>query len=102
MYVTASMASGIRTNFGTMTKPLHVGKAASNGVTAAMLAKNGFEANMEALDGPWGFFSVFGKGFDVENIEGTGHTDGEVDFLTGETKFEFSGTIIVPKEKGKK
>jgi len=68
--ITASMASGIRTNFGTMTKPLHVGRAASNGVTAAMLAKNGFEADMEALDGPWGFFSVFGRGFDPERIVG--------------------------------
>lgn len=68
--ITASMASGIRTNFGTMTKPLHVGKAAGNGVTAAMLAKTGFEANTEALDGPWGFFSVFGRGFDVEQIAG--------------------------------
>jgi len=68
--ITASMASGIRTNFGTMTKPLHVGRAASNGVTAAMLAKNGFEADMEALDGPWGFFSVFGRGFDLDKIAG--------------------------------
>ena len=68
--ITASMASGVRTNFGTMTKPLHVGKAAGNGVTAAMLAKNGFEANKEALDGPWGFFSVFGRGFDVACIAG--------------------------------
>ncbi len=68
--ITSSMTSGIRTNFGTMTKPLHVGRAASNGITAAMLAQSGFEANMEALDGPWGFFSVFGRGFDVENIAG--------------------------------
>jgi len=68
--IASSMTSGIRTNFGTMTKPLHVGKAASNGVTAAMLAQSGYEANMEALDGPWGFFSVFGRGFDVENIAG--------------------------------
>ena len=68
--ITASMASGIRTNFGTMTKPLHVGRAAGNGVTAAMLAKDGFEADMAALDGPWGFFSVFGRGFDVEKIAG--------------------------------
>lgn len=68
--ITSSMTSGIRTNFGTMTKPLHVGRAAHNGVTAALLAQSGFEANMEALDGPWGFFSVFGRGFDVENIAG--------------------------------
>jgi len=68
--ITSSMTSGIRTNFGTMTKPLHVGRAASNGVTAAMLAQSGYEANMEALDGPWGFFSVLGRGFDIEQIAG--------------------------------
>jgi 2-methylcitrate dehydratase PrpD len=31
----ASFAAGIRCNFGTMTKPLHVGRACENGVTAA-------------------------------------------------------------------
>ena len=66
--IAASMSSGIRANFGTMTKPLHVGKAAQNGVTAAMLAKKGFEADRDALDGPWGFFSVLGRGFDIEKI----------------------------------
>ena len=35
--MTASMASGIRANFGTMTKPLHVGRAAQNGVSATLL-----------------------------------------------------------------
>lgn len=68
--ITASMASGIRANFGTMTKPLHVGRAAQNGVSAALLAQAGFEADPNALDGPWGFFQVFGKGFDAERIAG--------------------------------
>ena len=36
--IAASFAAGIRCNFGTMTKPLHVGRAAENGVTAALLA----------------------------------------------------------------
>src|SRR5437773_1620088 len=42
--MTASMASGVTSNFGTMTKPLHVGQAARNGVLAARLAKAGFTA----------------------------------------------------------
>jgi 2-methylcitrate dehydratase PrpD len=66
--MTASMASGIRANFGTMTKPLHVGRAAQNGVTAALLAQGGFEADPDGLDGPWGFFQVFGRGADSERI----------------------------------
>ena len=66
----SSMGSGIRVNFGTMTKPLHVGMASQNGVTTALLAKGGFEANMDALDGPWGFFQVQGGGVDREKIVG--------------------------------
>jgi len=68
--ITASMASGIRVNFGTMTKPLHVGRAAQNGVSAALLASDGFEADPDGLDGPWGFFQVFGRGLDAERIVG--------------------------------
>ena len=50
--IAASLAAGIRCNFGTMTKPLHVGRAAENGVTAALLAARGFTADPDALDGP--------------------------------------------------
>jgi 2-methylcitrate dehydratase PrpD len=70
MGIAASMGSGIRANFGTMTKPLHVGGAAHNAVLAALLAKDGFEGNMDSLHGPWGFFQVMGGGFDMEKITG--------------------------------
>jgi 2-methylcitrate dehydratase PrpD len=68
--IAASSAGGIRANFGTMTKPLHVGRAAESGVRAAVLAGWGFTADPEALDGPWGFFRVLGGGFDPEKIVG--------------------------------
>jgi 2-methylcitrate dehydratase PrpD len=70
--IAASMASGIRVNFGTMTKPLHMGRAAQNGVVAADLAARGFTGGHDALDGPWGFFQVlsFGDGFDPARIVG--------------------------------
>ena len=68
MGIAASMASGIRINFGTMTKPLHVGRASENGVTAALLAARGFTADAQALDGPWGFFSVHGGGLYEEKV----------------------------------
>ena len=60
--VAASMASGIRAGFGTMTKPLHVGRAAENGVTAALLLRHGLSANTEALDGRWGYLAIAGPG----------------------------------------
>jgi 2-methylcitrate dehydratase PrpD len=64
--IAASFAAGIRCNFGTMTKPLHVGRAAENGVTAALLAAEGFTADPDALDGPWGFYAVQGGGVSAE------------------------------------
>jgi 2-methylcitrate dehydratase PrpD len=45
-----------------MTKPLHVGRAGFNGVTAAELAARGFTGGKDALDPPWGFFQTFGHG----------------------------------------
>ena len=70
--IVASMSSGIRVNFGTMTKPLHVGRAAQNGVTATELAAKGFTGGADGLDGPWGFFQIFsfGNGFDPGRIVG--------------------------------
>jgi 2-methylcitrate dehydratase PrpD len=64
--IAASFAAGIRCNFGTMTKPLHVGRAAENGVTAALLAARGFTADPDALDGSWGFYAVHGGGVSAE------------------------------------
>lgn len=73
--IAASLAAGIRCNFGTMTKPLHVGRASENGVTAALLAKRGFSADPNSLDGPWGFFAVMGGGLSVDKIaQGFGKT----------------------------
>jgi len=53
--IATSEASGLKENFGTMTKPLHAGLAARNAVLAALLAQQGFTANEHALDGPQGF-----------------------------------------------
>ena len=73
--IAASFAAGIRVNFGTMSKPLHVGRSSENGVTAALLAARGFTADPSALDGPWGFFQVHGGGLSEEKLEqGFGRT----------------------------
>jgi 2-methylcitrate dehydratase PrpD len=68
--IVASLTSGIRVNFGTMTKPLHAGMAASNGVTASMLAMRGFTADENALDGRWGFMEILGHGSDPDLMVG--------------------------------
>ena len=68
--IASSKSAGIRANFGTMTKPYHAGAAAENGITAARLAKLGYEADPSALDGQWGFFQVKGGGSEPERLLG--------------------------------
>jgi 2-methylcitrate dehydratase PrpD len=58
----ASQASGLKENFGTMTKPFHAGHAARSGVLAALLAREGFTASEQAIEGPQGYFAVLGAG----------------------------------------
>lgn len=58
--IVSSLASGLRINFGTMTKPLHSGWAASSGVVAAQLAESGFTGHRAAMDGEEGFFATYG------------------------------------------
>jgi 2-methylcitrate dehydratase PrpD len=66
----ASFASGVKANFGTMTKPLHVGHCSRNGLLAALLAADGFTANGGAIEHRQGFLQVFnGEGnFDADAI----------------------------------
>ena len=61
MAIAASQASGLKQNFGTMTKPFHAGHAARNGLLGALLAREGFTASEVALEGPQGYFSVLGR-----------------------------------------
>lgn len=56
--IVASMAGGLRQNFGTMTKPLHAGISAANGVLAATLAKKGFTADKNIIEAPLGYAKV--------------------------------------------
>lgn len=58
----ASMAAGLRQNFGTDVKPFHAGNAARAGVIAAQLASRGFAGDREVLEGHWGFFNTFTDG----------------------------------------
>jgi 2-methylcitrate dehydratase PrpD len=57
--LTASMASGVKANFGSMAKPLQVGHASHKGVLCAQLAAAGLTANPAALEGKQGFFEVY-------------------------------------------
>ena len=66
--IAASQASGLRENFGTMTKPFHAGHAAEGGVLAASLARRGMTAAPNILEAGRGFFNAAGGGFDPDKI----------------------------------
>jgi 2-methylcitrate dehydratase PrpD len=66
--IAASEAAGLRENFGTMTKPLHAGRAAESGIVAAELAALGWSAAEQILEAPRGFFRAAGGGYDPNAI----------------------------------
>jgi len=58
--IAASGASGLKANFGSMTKPMHIGRCAREGLLAAKLAKQGFTANVvDVFEHPQGFLEVY-------------------------------------------
>jgi 2-methylcitrate dehydratase PrpD len=56
--IAASSACGLKENLGSMVKPLHAGMAARNGVMAARLAKAGFIASAQTIEGPQGYLAA--------------------------------------------
>lgn len=53
--IAATQAAGLKSMFGTMCKPLHAGKAATNGLMAARWAAKGFTSRADALECAQGF-----------------------------------------------
>jgi aconitate decarboxylase len=64
--IAASRAGGVLINVGSMTKALHCGAAAADGLEAAQLAARGFTADPDVLDGPRGYLRAF-FGDDTDN-----------------------------------
>jgi 2-methylcitrate dehydratase PrpD len=85
--IAASLASGLKENFGSMTKPYHAGHAALNAVTAVALARAGMTASATALEGSQGFAAAFsGEKLGV----------GAFDELGGEWQILRSGIAVKP------
>jgi 2-methylcitrate dehydratase PrpD len=69
----ASLASGVRANFGSMTMALHVGHAASQGMLAALLGSKGFSSDVEAVTGHYGLLDCFTGGqYNCEGLTNLG------------------------------
>jgi len=69
--IAASTAGGLRRNFGTTTKPLHAGLAASGGLRAALLAREGATADPHILDGSASYGEAMaGNDYDPSTLAG--------------------------------
>ncbi len=53
--IAASLASGVNANFGSMTKPFHLGRTAQSALTATRLAQAGLTASPDAIEHDLGF-----------------------------------------------
>lgn len=90
--IAVSHPAGLRCNFGTMCKPMHVGIAARAGVTAALLASEGFTANPTAITSEHGFFDVYaGPDVSLDSRPSLGDTWGIIDVGVGTKKYPSSG-----------
>jgi len=71
--IAATQSAGLQEMFGSMCKSLHPGRAAQNGLTAALLAAQGFTSSERAIEAPRGFARVLSTKFDPAVVtEGLG------------------------------
>jgi 2-methylcitrate dehydratase PrpD len=61
----ATQAAGLREMFGSMAKSLHPGRAAQNGLSAALLAQQDFTSAETGIEGKRGFAHVLSKSVDL-------------------------------------
>ncbi len=66
--IAGTQAAGLKSQFGTMCKPLHAGHAAAVGVQAARLAARGFTSRTDILETAQGFAATQGHGASAERF----------------------------------
>jgi 2-methylcitrate dehydratase PrpD len=64
--IAASLASGVVANFGSMTKPFHLGRTAQSALTATRLAQAGLTSSPDAIEHPLGFLKAVSPHGDVD------------------------------------
>jgi 2-methylcitrate dehydratase PrpD len=66
--IAATQAAGLLASGGTMSKPFHSGKAATNGVLSANLAKRDWIARANAIEAPDGFIETHANGAHIDTL----------------------------------
>jgi 2-methylcitrate dehydratase PrpD len=69
--IAGTQAAGLKSQFGTMCKPFHAGKAAQNGLFAARLAQRGFTSRTDIVECTQGFALTHGPDFVPDAALGT-------------------------------
>jgi 2-methylcitrate dehydratase PrpD len=64
--IAGTQAAGLKSQFGTMCKPFHAGKASQNGLLAARLAARGFSSRPDLVECEQGFAPTHGADFHPE------------------------------------
>jgi 2-methylcitrate dehydratase PrpD len=64
--IAGTQAAGLKSQFGTMCKPFHAGKAAQNGLLAVRLARRGFSSRTDIVECVQGFALTHGPDFTPE------------------------------------
>src|SRR5438094_951798 len=64
--IAGTQAAGLKSQFGTMCKPFHAGKASQSGLLAARLAARGFSSRPDLVECEQGFALAHGPDFNAE------------------------------------
>jgi 2-methylcitrate dehydratase PrpD len=64
--IAGTQSAGLKSQFGTMCKPFHAGKAAQNGLLAARLAARGFSSRPDLVECAQGFAATHAPDFNPE------------------------------------
>jgi 2-methylcitrate dehydratase PrpD len=71
--IAASQPVGLKVQFGSMTKAFHAGRAAQNGLTAALMAAQNFTADEHAMEGKDGWAQALSRNVNWREVtEGLG------------------------------
>jgi 2-methylcitrate dehydratase PrpD len=87
----AAQPVGLQEMFGSMTKSFHPGRAAQNGLTAALLAQQGYTASARALEAKRGWLNVLSTAHDAAAI-----TDPSSEILNNSYKPFACGLVVHP------
>ena len=107
MGIAATQAAGMQQNRGTMCKSFHAGKAAANGVLAALLAEKGFDSTQEIIEGKKGFCRIYSDKADPDQLNaGLGNgwlieTNGHKPYACGVVLHPLIDAVIALRGKSK-